>query len=353
MDKPQNRNSSLAVFLITAFAAIVALTLIINHRSRVANEISFPLNNGIATLSTFDNLLTAVSNDNKIYVWEWADVSKKPREGAVASGQTSLVTSDTVISVKGTNPDCVIVSGLDANNSRREISLPLGSDTAYLSVNRDRSKIVLLLARSDNDSSGREKYDLLDVSIGAGKAQPIVTIDSEQSKLGHLSVSDDGNRIVAVGEKNGHGWMFVVDAKEKRLEWQKEFPDFKKIFKAAFSINGEVIYARGTDSTLLVIKTSSGDITDRLLPTKENKSTYKIQPVQTVAVSGDGNLVAATIFGSIYLWDTKTNKILYQTQTGHKVLSSINFSVDSRFLATSDMRQGGKIIIFKTPQTNK
>ena len=326
--------------------------LIVHHRSRVANEIHLPLNNGIANLSTCNNLLMAVSNDNKIYVWDWASVSKKPREGVAESGQAALVTFDTAVSVKRANPACVVVSGLDANKSRREIPLPLGSGTAYLGVNRDGSKIVLLLARCNDESCDRAKYDLFDVLIDTGHVQPIITIDSEQSKPGHLSVSDDGNRIVVVGEKNSHGWMFVVNAREKRLEWQKEMSDFRKIFKAVFSSDGETIYARGTDSTLLVIKANSGEITDRLLPIKENESTYRVQYAQTVAVSGDGNFVAATVVSTIYVWDTKTKKKLCELSGGHKVLSSITFSGDSRFIASSDMRQGGIISIMQIPQAH-
>jgi len=350
VDRPQTKNSSLAVFLISAFAAIIVIMLIVHHRSRVANEIQLPLNNGIANLATCNNLLMAVSNDNKIYVWDWASVSKKPREGVVESDQAALVTFDTAVSVKRANPACVVVSGLDANKSRREIPLPPGSDTAHLGVNRDRSKIVLLLIQGNNDSGGRVKYDLFDVLIDTGQVQPIITIDSEQSKAGHLSVSDDGNRIVVVGEKNSHGWMFVVNAREKRLEWQKEMSDFRKIFKAVFSSDGETIYARGSDSMLLLIKTSSGEIFDRLSSTEENKSTYRAQPVQTVVASRDGSLVAATVFGTVHVWDCKTHEKLYTGASGHKLISSMAFSPDSRFLATSDMRQGGKIRILRMPR---
>jgi WD40 repeat protein len=350
VDRPQNKNSSLVVFLISAFAVIVVITLIANHRSRVANEIRFPLNNGIANLSTFDNLLTAVSNDNKIYVWDWADVSKKPREGVIESDQAALVTSDTVISVKRAKPDCVVVSGLDADKSRREIPLPLGSNTAYLGVNHDRSRIVLLLARCNNDSCSRAKFDLLEVLTDAGQVRPIATFDSEQSKPGHLSVSDDGNYILVVGEKDSHGWMFVVNVREKRLEWQKELPDLRKLFKATFSSDGQTIYARGSDSMLLFIKTSSGEIIDRLLPIEENKSTYSVQAIQTVAASNDGGLVAAIVFSNIYVWDSKTREKLYSAESGHKVISSMAFSTDSRFLATSDMRQGEKIRILRMPR---
>ncbi len=350
MSKSEGKKRSSVVFFAVAFLAILVVTFVANRRSSLVNEIRFPLNNGIANLSTFDNHLTAVSNDNKIYVWDWADVSKKPREGVVESDQAALVTSDTVVSVKRTNPDRIVVSGLNADESRREIPLPLGSNTAYLGVNRDRSRIVLLLTRCNNENCSRAKYDLLEVLTEAGQARSIATFDSEQSKPGHLSVSDDGSHIVVAGEKDSHGWMLVVNVREKRLEWQKEFPDLRKLFKAVFSSDGQTIYARGSDSMLLFIKTSSGEIIDRLLPIEENKSTYSVQAIQTVAASNDGSLVAAIVFRDIYVWDTKTREKLYSAESGHKVISSIVFSTDSRFLATSDMRQGEKIRILRMPR---
>jgi len=349
VDKPRKKSSSAVLFSVGAFAAIIVIMLIANRRSRIANEIRLPLNNGIVNLSTCDNLLTAISHDNKIYVWDWADLSKKPREGVLESDQGILITSDTVVSVKRANPDRVVVSGLGADKSHKTISLPTKSDTAYLSANRDRSRIVLLLARSNDGNNSSARYDLLDVLIDSGQVQPILTIDSEQSNLGHLSVSDDGNCIVSAGEKNSHGWMCVVDAREKRLMWQKEMPDVRKIYKAAFASDGDTIYVRGSDSTLLLFKTSSGDIIDRLLPIEENKSTYRAQPVQTVAASPNGGLVAATVFGTVYVWDSRTHKILFGENSGHKVISSMVFSPDSGYLATSDMRQGGTIKVWRMP----
>jgi WD40 repeat protein len=320
-----------------------------NRRSSIVAQLNLPLNNGVANLSTCGSLLSAASNDNKIYVWDWTNLSNKPREGLIESGQAALITPDTVVSVKHTNPDSVVISGLDANETRKELYLPSGSGTAYLGVNQDRSKIVLLLVRSNNSDTAA-KYDLFDVSIDTRRVQPILTVDSEPGNVGHLSVSNDGNRVVVVGEKNGQGWMFVADLKDKRLVWQKEMPDFKKIFRAAFSADGDIIYARGTDSTLLVLNAGSGEEIRRMLPVKENKSTYRIMPVQAVEASRDGNLVAAAIVSTVYLWDTKTEKKLGSLGGGHKILSSIAISPDSRLLATSDMRQGGKIKILRIPR---
>jgi dipeptidyl aminopeptidase/acylaminoacyl peptidase len=349
MNKSQKQKSSPILVFVVALSIIFIVIIVSNRRSPVVAQLILPLNNGIANLSTCGTFLSAVTNDDKFYVWDWTNLSKKPREGIVESDQTALITPDAVVSVKRTNPDSVVISGLDANETRRKIYLPTDSGTAFLGVNQDRSRIVLLLVRNNN-SDETLNIDLLDVLTDAQHVQPIFTIDSESGNVGHLSVSNEGNRVVVVGEKNEQGWMLVADLKEKRVVWQKEMPDFKKIFRAAFSANGEIIYARGTDSTLLVLNSDSGEEIRRLLPVKENKSTYRIMPVQAVVVSHDGSIVAAAVVSTVYIWDTKTVKILGSLGGGQKILSSIAISPDSKLLATSNLRQGGKIIIQRIPR---
>ena len=349
MDKSQKQKSSPILVFVVALSVIFIAIIVSNLRSSVVAQLVLPFNNGIANLSTCGNLLSAVSNDNKIYVWDWTNTSKKPREGIVESVQAALLTPDTVVSVKHTNPDSVVISELDANETQRKIYLLSDSGTAFLGVNRDRSRIVLLLVRNNNRSETLN-IDLLDVLTDSQRVQPIFTIKSESGNIGHLAVSNDGNRVVVVGERNDHGWMFVADLKEKRLVWQKEMPDFKKIFRATFSADGKIIYVRGTDSTLLLFNTDTGEEIRRLLPVKENKSTYRIMPVQAVEVSHDGSFVASAVVSTIYIWDTKTVKILGSLSGCQKILSSIAISPDSKLLATSNMRQGGKIIIQRIPR---
>jgi WD40 repeat protein len=346
VDKPQSKNKSSAVFIVGVFAAVVILMFIARMRGQDVPKISIPLNNGIVSLLTYDNLLAAISNDNKIYVLQWSDLSKKPREGVVESGEVVFVAPDTIVSVKRTNPDCLVVSGFDANSVSRKIPLSLTSNVAHLNASRDGSRIILLLEHGGKDVT----YELLEVLLNTGQVRPIAAIPSEQSKLGHFSVSDDGRYVVAAGERNEHGWLFVVDTKEKKIVWQKEFPDFRKLYKGVFSNDGEVIYVRGSDSMLTLVKTSSGEIIDRWLPTKENKDTYRAQQTQTVVISKDGGLVAAVVGGGIFAWDTKTREKYDIIGVGHKVMSSIVFSPDAKFIATSDMRQGGDIKIIRTPR---
>lgn len=350
MNKPKPKNKSSAVFIVGVFAAAVILMFIARMHSGDVQKINMPLNNGIITLLTHNNLMAAISNDNKIYVWNWADLSKKYREYAVEPGEAAFAATDTIVSVKRTNPDCLVVSGFDANSESKKIPLLLTANTAHLSANLDGSKIILLLERGDKDGSEHITYDLFEVLPDKGQVQLINAIASEKSKLEHFSISDDGRYIVAAGEKNGHGWLFVVDTKEKKMLWQKELPDFRKFNKGVFAKDGEIIYLRGSDSMLTLVKTSSGEIIDRWLPTKENKDTYRAQQTQAVVISNDGGLVAAVVGGSIFAWDTKTREKYDITGAGHKVLSGITFSPDAKFIATSDMRQSGDIKIVRVPR---
>jgi WD40 repeat protein len=347
MDKSHSRNSSSAVFIVGVFAAVVILMFIARMRSQNVQKISIPLNNGMVAMLTYNNLLEAISNDNKIYVWEWSDLSKKPREGVVESGEAVFAAPDTVVSVKRTNPDCLVVSGFDANGVNQRIPLSLMSNAASLCASQDGNKIILLLERGGGE---RVTYELFEVEFNTKQVWPIVSIPVEQGRVEHFAVSNDGRYVVAVGEKKEHGWMFVADTKEKRIVWQKELSDLRKLYKGVFSNDGEIIYLRGSDSMLTLVKTSSGEIVDRWLPTDENKSTYRTQPAQTVTISSDGGLVAATVFGDVYVWDTKTRKKYNIYGVGQKVFSSMVFSPDGRFVATADMRQGGAIKIARTPR---
>jgi WD40 repeat protein len=346
MNKSDKKKNSSALFVIAAFAAVVILMFIARIRSENVQKISIPLNNGMSALLSNNNLLAAVSNDNKIYVLSWTDLSKKPRQGQVESGETVFVNPDTIVSVKRANPDYLVVSCLDANSISWKIPLSLPSNTASLCANQDGSKIILLLERGSGQNTA---FELFEAELNTKQVKPITAIPSEQGRVEHLSVSNDGRYVFAAGEKKGHGWMFVADTKEKKVAWQKEQPEWKKAYKGIFSKDGDIIYVRGSDSMLTLVKTSSGEIADRWLPIEENKSTYRVQPAQTVAISSEGGLVAATVVGDVYAWDTRTGKKYDIAGVRQKVFGSMVFSPDGKYLATSDMRQGGTIKVAQMP----
>jgi WD40 repeat protein len=351
MNNSQGRKKSPIVFFLAAFAAIAIIMLVVHRRSSLAQEIRFPLNNGIARLWTYGNSLAAVSHDKIIYVWDWGDLSKRFQTSPVESDQAALLESDLVISVGRISPRAVVISSLRDSRMRKEIPVPADSSEAHLCVNRDGSVVVVLLTKANYSNKTQKNYELILVDVAAEQLHPIVEIteDRSPSRLTNLTVSDDGRFVAVVGEKGGCGWIVLVDVIQKGVVWQKEMPEPVKFHNAVFSRDGKFIYTRGSDSTVYKIETPSGKVLERLLPIEENKSTLRIQPVQTVAISPDGQLLAATVFGAVYVWDNKTGKIVFSKAPAHKLISSMVFSPDSGYIATSDMRQGGTIKVWRMP----
>ena len=349
MDKSKSRKKSPVFLFLAVFAAILVIMFIANMRSDLAEEIRFPFNNGVARLSTYRNYLTVVSHGQKMYIWDWQDLSKKSETCSVGSSEAVLLASDYVISVSPPHR-AVVVTNLRVNKPQREIPLPSNTGAAHLGVNRDRSRIVVLITESDDKRTEQVSYVLLHLDFDAGRVEPILRIGPGRGRLRSVSVSDDGRYVTAVGEKDNHSWIILADTTQGQVVWEKEIPTMEKFYKAVFSTNGDVLYARGSDSTLHTIETISGKVLERLLPIEENRSTYRAQPTQTVSASPDGRLVAATVLGTVYVWDCRSYKLIFSVTPPHKLISSMAFSADSRFLATSDSRQGGTIKIWRIPQ---
>ncbi len=75
----------------------------------------------------------------------------------------------------------------------------------------------------------------------------------------------------------------------------------------------------------------------------------KDQNVQITQISSDGKVIGSVVTSLVTVWDIQNGKKIFSKGPGHKLVSGIAFSPDSKFLATSDMRQGGKIKIWKLP----
>lgn len=353
MANSKNRKKTSVTLFILIFAAVVIVMFVARQQSVLVEEIRFPLNNGVSKLSTWQNSLVAFSLDKKIYVWDWNHLSKEYSSCSVQSDQAGLLKSDLVISVPRQNPHAAVITNVSTNQVHKEIPVYSTAKRAFLKVSPDQSSMAIVL--EDMLGSDKKGSRTCEILVGEGdfsylRSVAKLTSSSADCELKNFDISNDGAFVTLFGTKHDCGWLVLVDVDQRKIVWEKKIDNFVLCFNAVFSPDNRVIYARGSDSSVYEIETASGKVLEQLLPVRDNKSTLTIQPVQTVTVSPNGRLIAATVSSTVYVWDCKTNKKLFTISASHKLISGIAFSPDGRLLATSDLRQGGTIKIWRMPE---
>jgi len=317
----------------------------------MADELRFPLNNGVAELSSNNDSITAVCQDGKFYVWEWSKLAKKPQVLTLDSDQAFLTNAGLVVSLKRFQPNAIVITDIH-NQQHKDIPLKPDISHTLMGASRDKNYIVASLSRLVGNNSSTENYQLVTVDPNLGRVETIAEINpSSATRLSKLAVSDDGSLALMTGEQDKKGWIVLVDVKNRKVVWEKHVTDVDRFHSGVFSPNGNLIYVRGSDSDVWKIETLSGKITGRLKPLIENqKSTVSSMSTQDMAISSDGLVVASIVHMTLYMWDTQTGKIIAHLSTGHKVINGLVLSPDERFAATSAMRQGDTIRIWRVPQ---
>ena len=338
-----DRKKSPVLFFIGAFIAIAVMVLVVNRKTGLAYEVRFPLNNGVAYLSTLEGNLSAVCHDGKVYVWNWGNLSVNPRVVDAESDQAVLLEPNLMVSIRQSNASKIVITELNDGKVHKEIPIAGQGRQARLAVNRRGRNLVVMLA-----DSGKGGQEVLLIDYEAGFVNPIANLaEAAADKIMGLSVSDNGGLVMLAGEKNAKGYVVLISVEQKRIVWTKVLPDLQKVRNAVFSTDGKVIYIRCTDSSVQILNIEDGSVIKKLLALKENKSTAGDQNIQTLTVSADGRFIAASISSGVYVWDCKTEKLIFSKGPGHKLISGLTFSPDSKYLATSDTRQGGTIKIWR------
>jgi len=345
------KRPSITIFL-AAFAAVAVITFIANVKSVFVKELSFGFNNGVSQLSTWQNSLVAFSLDKTAYVWNWNDLSAEHINCPVESDQAGLLKSGLVISVLRQKPAAVVITDLATRQTSKEIPVYSTAKLAYLKVSHDQSTAAVVLEVTPASQNSSRTFEILTSQgdFDYMHAVAAFTGNTADCELRNLAVSDGGEFVALFGTKDNCGWVVLADTAQRKVVWEKRLQDFVLCFNAVFAPDKQKIYVRGSDSSVYEIDTASGEVLGRLLPVKDNKSTLMIQPVQTVTVSADGRLIAATVGGIVYVWDAGTKEKIFTKAAGHKLISGIAFSPDGRLLATSDLRQGGVVKIWHMPE---
>jgi WD40 repeat protein len=351
MNNAKNTKATVLFFFIAI--AVIALVMILSRRnSPLVYELRFPLNNGVAELSSNNDSIAAACQDGKFYVWEWSKPAQKPQVLTLDSDQAFVTKSGLVISLKRFRPKAIVITDIHNQRQLRDISLKTDINRTLMGASRDKNFVVASLSRLVGNNDSMENYQLVTVDPNFGRVETVAEINpSSATRLFKLVVSDDGALALLTGEKEKKGWIVLVDVKNRKVIWEKQLKDVERFHSGAFSPDGSLIYARGSDCNVWKIETLSGKITGRLKTLIENqKSTVGEMSAQDMVISSDGRVVASIVHMTLYMWDTQTGKVIAYLSTGHKIINGLVLSPDNRFAATSALRQGGTIKIWRVPE---
>jgi len=133
MGNSNNKKKSPVFLFFAGFVLVIIVMFIANQSKDVEVALEMPFNEGIRGLSTYKNYLMAVSSDNKIFVWDWDELSKKPRTGSVTSEYAVLVGPDKVASLRQSGHQAVVVTDVSGGIRLKEISIDSGNkNESYL-----------------------------------------------------------------------------------------------------------------------------------------------------------------------------------------------------------------------------
>jgi hypothetical protein len=352
MSAQSSKKKSPALFFLICFLVALIITVIANRQSILVKEISIPLNNGIMNLSTYGNFLVAFSSDNKAYIMEWGNLSNKYQTIPVQHDQMVLLKNGTIVSAAKYNARSIGFTSIKGNTKSREIALDTGEGRAFLNIDRNQNTTILTIAQAKASQQNQTTFAFYLVDPNNNSTQYLFKADVEIDINQWISVSasDDCKLISLCGEKQGRCWIALCNMKEKRIAWETELPTPVLFFNCVFSPDSKLIFARGSDSTVYKFDCSSGQPAGQLRATKDNTNTEKYLHAQSVQVSNDGSLIGAVVSSIVCIWDQNTGRKIFSRDPSHKVIIGMAFSPDSKFLATADMRQGGKIKIWRLPE---
>jgi WD40 repeat protein len=238
-------------------------------------------------------------------------------------------------------------------NVKYEIAVTPNCSTAHLRTNYDGNTIIVVLEKPENTTKAYTSCEILSFDMDTSQLIPVEKIGRPDVEylFWDFAVSNDGNLLTMVGKNGDNGLIVLVDIKQKKTIWEKELPETGRLPSVSFSPDGNFIYTRDAYNSIQRVETRTAKQLPPLLQGENTKTLMsQSQSVQDIVVDPKGKLLAAVVGKHLEVWSLETEKVIYTKSPDHKIIGNIAFSPNSDFVATSDIRQGGKIQIWKLPE---
>ena len=320
----------------------------------------------MGSISTFQTILQGSGQDGFLYLWQWPDLNAEaqkvkvdlwfprreyslyPRMGSptlpLNRGSTLMASSSQAIYASHEDENTsIVLRNINKDHEVKRWSLGKEWYCELLRCTRNGKHTALFLRElyryvvkdSTRNDEGRYRFSIIDPqSDEIPTVGLIYTKELLLPSVHGIAVSEDGKFFVAVGTNSG-GWIYLADVTEKRALWQK-VPHGDEVPHGIWTVNfNDVCFS--PDSKRIYVAGNCGlfcfDVaTGKILSQWQIGGRF-----MSVDVSPDGRLVAGgtSISGFVYIYETRTGKLLLKLITGQYSIYSLAFSPDSSQLATS------------------
>ncbi|MHC5083872.1 MAG: WD40 repeat domain-containing protein, partial [Planctomycetota bacterium] len=137
--------------------------------------------------------------------------------------------------------------------------------------------------------------------------------------------------------------------------WDRVYEDTKEFCSVTVSPDSQYLLAGNRNGILYKIDSKTGDVIKQihLLEEGEKRPITNDYSVLNLAFSPDGKFYVATINPPAYILKADSDSLVHKMTVADKLVSRIAFSPDSTMIATSDVRAGYPIKIWKLPENIK
>ena len=355
MKKKTKKKTPPYVLFLAAFAAIMGVVVVNNLRPQEAVLLPVTDNAGTAVLATAGDALVAVFQDGQTAAWTWSATPARRAAFSAGTDRVCLLDGRRLAAVSKTGAR--VLSILDLASGKTLTTIPVGTADQdvrpYLSFDQS---VLAVIRRHPADAAGVVTYECLTVdpdSELAGLPTRMTVVDGRES---WVDFAVGSNRIVyAAGSRGETGRIAAVDLGRGTVLWDRTYAETKEFCSVRVSPDGQSILAGNRNGVLYRLDAAAGGLLKpiQLLKDGETRPITNDYSVLNLAFSPDGKYYAATINPPVYVLDAATDTVIHVFSPANKLVSKVAFSPDNQFIATSDVRAGYPIKIWKFPEENK
>jgi len=331
------------------FFVILGILILRHVFSSAAAQIAVPNDAGMGKLLTEEQNLIAAFQDGKTAAWDWKNPSPEPLWQFPAGSDRLVILDDNhIAAVTKTDRKKFVIYEVRTGGKISETPAGWEDQDVWLVQSPDRK--VLALACINPDKEGHTLYEFMLFDPAKDKPELPVSVDvvTAEKRLIAFAVSSD-KKMLAAGSVGKHGWVSMVDLAKGKVLFEKEYVQADEFTSVAFVPDGSQAFLTNRNGSVYGIDAVTADIKSTyvvLKPGEKNPVTNETTS-QNITISNDGKLVAAVVINIVHIWEVQTGNHIFQQSPGHMLTGPIAFSSDNSLLATSDLRAGRVIRIWK------